>query len=115
MFFDKSGDILICREADRVQENLPLNKVEVIWDKRFKVTVNNPAESIFVGALGEEGLAVLRKNKELKGKLEALPYKIKRSIPAIWGKDGLLSVPSIGYYSPECSDDIKTIDIKFVT
>lgn len=113
IFFDKSGDIIICREAERVQGKVPLISAEVVWDKRYIVRAD-PDESIFVGALEEEGLAVLRKNKSLESVLEKLPYKIKRSIPAIWSEDGLMAVPLIGYYCPSCPNKVKNIVTGFV-
>ncbi|MCE9507484.1 MAG: tRNA lysidine(34) synthetase TilS [Alphaproteobacteria bacterium] len=116
IFPGRSGDMLIAREAHAVAGRVSAAKGE-IWDDRFRVS-GFVSESLEIGALGEAGLAELRKN--IKGfgasmrKLEALPFKVKRVLPALWQGENLLAVPHVSYYSPASPPALKTGQVLFV-
>ena len=108
IFPGRSGDVLLARESDategrmRVQEGL-------VWDGRFTVS-GFPTESLYIGALGEQGLCELKKNMDGSG---MLPFKVKRVLPALWHGGNLLAVPHLGYYSQSCPARLKTGQITF--
>ena len=86
----------------RVQEGM-------IWDGRFTIS-GFSAKSLDIGALEEQGLRGIKKDIM---NFEALPFKIKRVLPALWQGEELLAVPHLGYYSPSCPADLKTGRIVF--
>lgn len=111
---EKSGDILLTREAAAVEERVRLGEGQ-LWDGRFRASGFSPLElsleSLEIGALGETGLSELRKNME---SANILPFKIKRVLPALWQGDNLLAVPHLSYYSPDCSAALRKGRISFV-
>jgi tRNA(Ile)-lysidine synthase len=116
IFPGRCGEMLIAREAQSVAGRAPAAKSS-LWDERFQVS-GFESESLEIGALGEAGLAELRKN--IKGfeasarKLEALPFKVKRVLPALWQGENLLAVPHVSYYSPASPPALKTGQVLFV-
>ena len=120
IFPGKKDEILIAREADAVEGRLRAEEGK-IWDGRFIISgfhAGSPQmlslpESLEVGALGGAGLSELRKGGISLPKLEALPFKIKRVLPALWQGENLLAVPHLSYYSPACPRGLKTGQISF--
>jgi tRNA(Ile)-lysidine synthase len=116
IFSGRAGEMLIAREAESVEGRIQAAKGKV-WDERFLIS-GFDLESLEIGALGEAGLSALRKN--IKGfevsvrKLEALPFKVKRVLPALWQGENLLAVPHVSYYSPASPPALKTGRLLFV-
>ena len=113
IFPERSGNVLIAREADSVEGRVRVAE-DKIWDARFIVS-GFDVESLEIGALGEAGLSELRKNIDTPlQKLEMLPFKVKRVLPALWRGGNLLAVPHVSYYSPACPPGLKTGRLLFV-
>ncbi|MFH1157795.1 MAG: tRNA lysidine(34) synthetase TilS [Pseudomonadota bacterium] len=108
IFPGRSGDVLLAREAGAVEGRVRVTEGRV-WDGRFSVS-GFPAGSLDIGALGEQGLSGLK--KDMEGTV-ALPFKVKRVLPALWQGEGLLAVPHLGYYSPSCPAELKTGRVSF--
>jgi tRNA(Ile)-lysidine synthase len=107
IFSGAPGEFLLVREADGVEGRTPAAEGK-IWDARFVVS-GFPAESLEIGVLGDAGLAELRKNTGAAlQKLEALPFKARRVLPALWRGESLLAVPHVGYYAPASPAALKT-------
>jgi tRNA(Ile)-lysidine synthase len=115
IFPGRGGDMIVVREADVVERSVRVEENKV-WDRRFVVSGFH-GESLEIGALGEAGLSELRKNMGNSGtasqKLEALPFKVKRVLPALRQGGNLLAVPHVSYYSPSCPRGLKAGQITF--
>jgi len=108
IFPGRSGNVLLARESDAAEGQMRIQE-GLIWDGRFTVS-GFPTESLYIGALGKQGLCELKKNMESSG---TLPFKVKRVLPALWQKENLLAVPHLGYYSQYCPAKLKTGRITF--
>lgn len=78
-----------------------------VWDKRF--AISGIGEGVTIGALGS---AKIDESKTPAKK--ALPFKIRRVLPAFFLNDNLCAVPHLGYYTPDCPPEIKAGKIKFL-
>lgn len=100
--FSSGDETFFCREYAAVEKPAPLAE-GLIWDGRFRVS-GYPSGAATIGALGDEGLAQLRKDfagdSALLKRMESLPFKIKRSLPAVRKDDNILSLPSLSWVSP---------------
>lgn len=99
VFPGRSGEIVICREAaaarpEEICENM-------IWDGRFAVSGYPVGESLAIGVLGEAGISALRKTLDKKSAvltaLEALPFKARKALPALWKGGNPVCVPHLGW------------------
>lgn len=107
--------IIACRES-MMAEPAPLSD-GMVWDGRFSVT-GVPADGIFsIAPLGESGIAHIRKNPgagdDAIRRLDALPGRVRRGIPAIrQGGDPVL-VPHIGWRAPDAPEGLDKLGISF--
>ncbi len=86
-------DVLICREAARVEPPLPVSAGEkVFWDHRFSVTLGGRGEGR-IAALGRAGWAVVR---DAVGKA-AYPASVLVTLPTLIDQHGISAVPHLGY------------------
>jgi len=93
-------DILIVREAARC----PIQKVPpggwLDWDNRFRISVSLAGKSrrtdFFVRALGNDFSRETAKNLTKSG-LNGLNIAVRRSLPSVWDRYGLVRVPHLGY------------------
>jgi hypothetical protein len=69
---------------------------QTVWDGRFII---EGGESLEVGALGETGLSALRKDNISFPALDNLPFKVKKTLPALWQGQNLLAIPHLGWVS----------------
>lgn len=97
----QNGDVLIIREAAVVAPRIKIYD-GLVWDGRFRVAVSHQTD-LEIGALGDAGLAALKSFPEAVAKLQQLPFKIRRVLPALWQGDRLCAVPHIGYELENCS------------
>jgi tRNA(Ile)-lysidine synthase len=101
--FVSKNETVFCREYAAVEGRRPLAD-NLIWDGRFRVS-GYPPDSAMIGAVGEEGLAQLRKSlpadNPLLKRLEGLPFKIKRTLPALWKGNNILALPSLSWISAD--------------
>ncbi len=99
--------VFIVREASAAEGRVTAAE-GLLWDKRF--TVSGVTTAAHVGALGDSGLAALKKKTLLETALKAIPFKARRVMPALWGaNDELLAVPHLGYYSDDALRSSKLV------
>jgi hypothetical protein len=91
----------------------PRKKIEgkTLWDRRFVVSGFSGVE---IGGLGEEGLSILRKQTHSLRRIEDLPFKVKKVLPALWQGGNLVAVPHVSYLSPEAGDGLPQGRIAFL-
>ncbi len=108
--FPSGGKIVFCREAAVME---PRKKIEgkTLWDRRFVVSGFSGVE---IGGLGEEGLSILRKQPHSLRRIEDLPFKVKKVLPALWQGGNLVAVPHVSYLSPEAGDGLPQGRIAFL-
>lgn len=92
-----AGHLGVFREV-RTRLPLPVLSLEpgsrALWDNRFRVGLDSGAPGpVTVRAVGEGGFIELRRNVPW---LAALPRLAGLTLPAFWGKDGLIAVPRPG-------------------
>ncbi len=99
----KDGDFLICREAAAAEKDLPAS-AGLVWDRRFLLS-GTGGESLTIGALREDGLAALRqtlsKEHPALQKIEALPFKVRKTLPTLRHDNNIVFVQCLGYIMPE--------------
>lgn len=99
--FPAGHETLFCREYAAVEGPQPLSN-HMIWDGRFRVS-GYPRDPAKIGAIGEEGLSQLRKelpaDDPLLKRLEALPFKVKKTLPVLTNGNNILSLPSLSWVS----------------
>ncbi len=100
--FYQSEDILFCREYAAVAPAAAVTE-GMVWDGRFRLT-GFPPDSGAISALGEQGLAAIRTasppHEDALKRLESLPFKVKKTLPAIIKGDIILALPSLSWVSP---------------
>lgn len=88
------GGLLVCREVAAVCQTLPLeNGQELIWDRRFRVSLVSPVcdSTLYVAKLGRGGLRQVVKEAGIHR--PSLPPSVCVSLPALWRGEGVLAVP----------------------
>ncbi len=108
--FPSDGKILFTREEAAVEGRK--NAAEgILWDGRFLLSGFGPEYE--VGALSESGISALRKTGADMPFFEALPFKIKKTLPAIWQGEKLQAVPQVSWYSSDAPEGLKRGQIRF--
>ena len=106
IFPAQGGYFVFVREAAIVEG--PVEAAEgKVWDKRF--AVSGVAAGVTIGALGSAKI-----DEDKTPAKKALPFKIRRVLPAFFLNDNLCAVPHLGYYTPDCPPEIKAGKIKFL-
>ncbi len=108
LFGGKNDDIFICREASSVSSRVPV-KDGMVWDGRFQVSCyrseSHTGELPEIGILGEEGLNLLRQKNTPDAsffpRLESLPFKVRKALPALWKGQNLVGVPYLNWMAPD--------------
>jgi tRNA(Ile)-lysidine synthase len=96
----EKDDILIVREVARcpIQSVTPGGWMD--WDNRYRILVSTAGKSkrsdFLVRALGD-GLPRKSSEKVTKIGLKNLNIAVRRALPSVWDRNGLLSVPHLGY------------------
>ncbi|NKB22419.1 MAG: tRNA lysidine(34) synthetase TilS [Alphaproteobacteria bacterium] len=94
------NNILIVREAARCPVEKVTPGVWIDWDNRFRLKVSSIGKSkrsdIYIRALGDDFPQKLSK-KTTKTGPKALNVAVRRALPSVWDRYGLLSVPHLGY------------------
>lgn len=98
--------VFVCREAQAATHVLPLSAGDrVQWDGRFQVGLENNlgighrAELPQVRRLGEAGWRQIASDIADRVRLD-IPVPARSSLPALWDRDGVLSVPLADYLRP---------------
>jgi tRNA(Ile)-lysidine synthase len=76
--FPHGAMIYLCREASR-------QRVQIL---------DSPLES---GMLGEDGLRELKNKAGVLPQLEALPFKVRKTLPSLWRGESLVAIPCLGW------------------
>jgi hypothetical protein len=63
--------------------------------------------------LGEQGISLLRKQTPTAGSFENLPFKVKKTLPALWRGENLVAVPHVSYWASDAPPLIKEIHLRF--
>ena len=108
IFPAQGGYFVFVREAAIVEGPLPAADGQ-IWDKRFVISGIDAGATLTIGALGS---ARIEESKTPAKK--ALPFKIRRVLPAFFLNDNLCAVPHLGYYSADCPAAVKAGKIRFL-
>ncbi len=93
-------DVLIVREVARCPIQNVIPGVWMDWDNRYRVLVSTAGKSkrsdFLIRALGDN---FPRKSGEkgTKPGLRNLNIMVRRALPSVWDRNGLLSVPHLGY------------------
>lgn len=117
IFPGKAGETLICREAATAAAAMPLEN-GLLWDGRFRVSGYRDNSGLVIGILGEEGLAQFRQKNAPDSppfaRLERLPYKIRKVIPALWKGKILVGVPPLNWADNGADSGIMAGTVEFV-
>ena len=94
-------DIVFCREFAAVETRVAAFE-NAVWDGRFTVS-GLREEGLEIGVLGDDGLAQRKKAGFSSSK--ELPFKIRRTLPALWRGQELWAVPHLGYRHRDCQSE----------
>ena len=96
----EKGSYLIVREAARCPEVKMTPNVWLDWDNRFRMKVsvgrNSERPSYVMRALGDGFPRKLAKKHKING-LNSQNLAVRRALPSLWDRHGLVSVPHLGY------------------
>lgn len=110
IFPARDGVALILREAAAAEGRVKVME-GMVWDRRFAVS-GIQSDTLEIGILGDAGISELKKHTDGGGavlkRLESLPFKVRRGLPALWREGNLVAVPVVGYYSQGCPDHAQT-------
>lgn len=99
------NEILFCRETAQVR---PAPFAEgMVWDGRFRADGFGFAESLAVGALGEKGLADLRKKGAAQDRLKSLPFKVRPGLPALFRNENPVCVPHLSWTDAQAGQGLE--------
>ncbi len=97
--FLRRDKLVICREPDAVAPRQPLGKT-TFWDHRWHFTIPNQA-GFEIGALGENGLEILRNVYDPASAAprgwRSAPRSARATTPAIWDGNDLIAAPIAGF------------------
>ncbi|HYD18669.1 MAG TPA: tRNA lysidine(34) synthetase TilS [Patescibacteria group bacterium] len=101
--FPAKNGVIFCREYAGLPPPIPLRN-DAVWDGRFRAENTPENESLTLGALGEDGLAFLRKyadqNPALEQQLSGYSGRLLRGFPAIRDGQNLVAVPQLSWTAP---------------
>ena len=115
------GQVLITRELSAAAAPAPIAAgVVTRWDERFDLSAlaaEAKTESWTLGALGVEGVAGLRKQMaeapEALRKFEALPGRVRASLPVVRADQKCLSVPHLSWVSSGAPAVLSGVSLHF--
>ncbi len=102
--------ILLKREISKVQGKLSLYSLtqDILWDQRF--WINSDIRNVFPEDTYLEPLGI---QPFLKKKVKSsLPYSVWQTLPALWVKGNIVSVPHLCYSEESDLDDRKFFSVK---
>ncbi|MEO5375395.1 MAG: tRNA lysidine(34) synthetase TilS [Alphaproteobacteria bacterium] len=91
------GRVLVCREPAAVEAPVATPPgLRRRWDRRFVVETGADAPpGLRIGALGAAGWAAVTEGGS--GRRLDLPHVVRTTLPAFFGAEGVLAVPTLGY------------------
>ena len=108
IFPAQGGYFVFVREAAIVEGPVPAAEGKV-WDNRFVISGIDAGATLTIGALGSTRIEESKTPAK-----KALPFKIRRVLPAFFLNDNLCAVPHLGYYSADCPAAVKAGKIRFL-
>ncbi len=98
----RAGSYLVLREAAAIAaEPVALAPgEEALWDHRFRIRLAGDTAPGTVMALGQAGLALLRRERAHELALPALPAPVRPTLPSLWQEGRLAAVPHLGFTNP---------------
>jgi len=116
VIYTRGDKITVLREPNAVSESFNPSNSPKLWDNRFLVSVNEPAETpLVIAKLGEAGIAQIPiKTKDLSPLWKAAPRDARLSTPALWRGDVLVSAPLAPWYADPDGPElhVKAIQVK---
>lgn len=101
--------VLVCREPAAVETRAPMDGRALLWDGRWKVSVER-AGALTIGPVDAAARAALKAAADAGAWVPpaawtAAPAQVREALPALWRGDGteasdLLAVPHAGYFAP---------------
>jgi tRNA(Ile)-lysidine synthase len=89
------GGLLICREAQAIEDETPLAPgAAVRWDDRFRLVLHGKAPALMVRALGRAGTRALGPTPGRN-----LPSPVRPGLPSLWHGELLVAVPHLALIS----------------
>ncbi|TAL28228.1 MAG: tRNA lysidine(34) synthetase TilS [Alphaproteobacteria bacterium] len=117
IFPGKEGEMTLCREAAAAAGASPLEN-GLLWDGRFRVSDYRNGAGLQIRILGEEGLARFRQKGAPETppftRLESLPYKVRKVIPALWKGEILMAIPHLNWTAAEADSGLLAGKVEFV-
>lgn len=96
------GTVTVCREYAALPPAQPLAD-GMYRDARWRITAPDADESLTVSALGENGVAMLRKAlaaaPEKRAVFDNLAGRARAVLPALWQGENLVAVPYLSWFS----------------
>lgn len=109
--FKSKDKLLLTREPSAVAKRMKLQD-GMVWDDRFVIHTPQPL-TYDIAALGEAGLATLRKQAPDNIALELLPFKVKKTLPALWQGQNLVAVPHVSWFSDTADVLTPSLQVSF--
>ena len=96
----RKSEFIFYREPEECYKSVnirPLTSRYSCWDDRFFLKANK-SNNLQIRALGDIGITILKEERILKRQgLQNVPLSAWKTIPAVWSKKRLISVPTLGY------------------
>ena len=96
----RKSEFIFYREPEDCYKSVnirPLTSRYSCWDDRFFLKANK-SNNLQVKALGDIGIKILKEERVLKRQgLQNVPLSAWKTVPAVWSKKRLISVPTLGY------------------
>ncbi len=95
--FDRlsNGHVLVSRELNNIEADIALT-ASGLWDSRFSYIADGDVANLTISPVGKKGLLFLKKFW-LEFKNIDIPKQVICGLPAVYEKDELQAVPSLGY------------------
>ncbi len=97
----RQDEVIIARELGRITDRRVIVPGDqgLVWDGRFRVEAQGPADDVEVGPLAQAGWA------GLKAQRPNLPAMVGQTLPALRRGKQVIAVPSLDYVAPEALEN----------
>ena len=96
----RKSEFIFYREPEECYKSVnirPLTSRYSCWDDRFFLKANK-SNNLQIRALGDIGITILKEERILKRQgFQNVPLSAWKTVPAVWSKKRLISVPTLGY------------------
>jgi tRNA(Ile)-lysidine synthase len=109
-----SDDLIVTREGRTLPDPISIDRPgQIMWDHRFRVSVSIPDREnqtrIFLQALGAHSEQQIKNCVDL-GHVAGIPYYARLGLPALCDKNGVLSVPHLGFVRTDDAENTQAIN-----